>query len=231
MVIAVDFDGTLFKTEYPKIVEPIINVINFCKNRKDCGDKLILWTCRTGKELEDAISECKKFGLIFDEVNNNLTERVKLFDGNDSRKVGADLYIDDKSVKPLEVRMVNGGLGKLYKMCPVEPTVKNIFRVTYSVNDPNDFYDCIKFSHDLTVDDFENSIPFFKALLNNELEKGYLNFLVKANRDNLATKEVIDNFDMWITGEFMIYNPHMSGDYIDIKYYDEHGVEFSVELL
>lgn len=231
MVIAVDFDGTLFKTEYPKIVEPIINVINFCKERKNFGDKVILWTCRAGKELKEALDECKKFGLIFDEVNNNLIERVELFGGNDSRKVGADLYIDDKSIKPSDVVNISGKLNKQYRTIPIEPTVKNIFRVTYSINDPNDFYNCIKFSHDLNVGDFESSIPFFKALLNKELENGYISFLIRANKDNLAPKEVIDNFDMWITREFMICNPHMSDEAIDIKYFDENGVEFNVELI
>ena len=34
MIIAVDFDGTLAFTEYPKIHSPIMRVINYCKNRK-----------------------------------------------------------------------------------------------------------------------------------------------------------------------------------------------------
>lgn len=96
-VIAVDFDGTIARTEYPKIIKPIESTINFLKTAKELGAKIILWTCREGKVLDDAVEWCKLHSVPIDYVNENVPERTKYFN-NDSRKVGADLYIDDKSV-------------------------------------------------------------------------------------------------------------------------------------
>ena len=93
MIIAVDFDGTLAVTDYPKIIEPISEVIYFCRRKQAEGDTLILWTCRHGKELDEAVEWCYEQGLIFDYVNENPPDRVAIY--GDSRKVYADLYIDD----------------------------------------------------------------------------------------------------------------------------------------
>jgi len=96
-IYAIDFDGTLCINEYPNIGQPIYKTIIFCKERKAEGHKLILWTCRSGKYLDEAVAWCKVQGLIFDAVNENLPEMIELFD-NDCRKVFADYYIDDKNL-------------------------------------------------------------------------------------------------------------------------------------
>lgn len=96
-VIAIDFDGTMFETEYPKILRPILPVIEMAKTRKAAGDKLILWTCREGAELDAAIEACREQGLEFDAVNDNLPE-AKAEWGNNPRKVAADYYIDNKNL-------------------------------------------------------------------------------------------------------------------------------------
>lgn len=95
--IAVDFDGTLFTDEYPKIGKPKWRVINWCKERKRKGDVLILWTCREGESLREAVEMCREVGLVFDYVNQNDAYLKKQF-GNDCRKVGADVYLDDKAM-------------------------------------------------------------------------------------------------------------------------------------
>ena len=95
-VIAVDFDGTLFETKYPTILSPRLPVIEQAKKRRAEGDKLILWTCREGRELETAVTACRSFGLEFDAVNDNLPELKALW-GNNPRKVAADEYWDDKN--------------------------------------------------------------------------------------------------------------------------------------
>ena len=97
MIYAIDFDGTLCINEYPNIGQPIYKTIIFCKERKAEGHKLILWTCRSGKYLDEAVAWCKEQGLTFDAVNENLPEMIELFD-NDCRKVFADYYIDDKNL-------------------------------------------------------------------------------------------------------------------------------------
>ena len=97
--IAIDFDGTLCKNMYPEIGEPNLKLIESLKNYKKYGHTLILWTCRDGKLLENALNFCKHYGLEFDYVNENAQLRIETF-GNNTRKVGADLYIDDKAILP-----------------------------------------------------------------------------------------------------------------------------------
>lgn len=99
MEIEEDFDGTLCRECYPEVGVPNMKLINFLINRRVLGDKLILWTCREDKLLEDAIKWCRQLGLEFDAVNDNLPETIALW-GNNSRKITADLYIDDRSEKP-----------------------------------------------------------------------------------------------------------------------------------
>lgn len=99
MIIAVDFDGTLCEECYPEVGVPNMKLIDVLIHRRILGDKLILWTCREGKPLEDAVAWCQKLGLEFDAVNENLPETIAVW-GNNSRKITADLYIDDKSEKP-----------------------------------------------------------------------------------------------------------------------------------
>ena len=67
------------------------------RERKAAGDKLILWTCREGPELDAAIEICRYYGLEFDAVNDNIQE-LKDYWKNNPRKVAADYYIDDKNL-------------------------------------------------------------------------------------------------------------------------------------
>lgn len=103
-VIAVDFDNTLFLTEYPDIVCPNTPVIEIAKRRRDEGDKLILWTCREGDVLEDAIKACRDYGLEFDAVNDNIPELKEKW-GNNTRKVAADEYWDDHNTDLSEIKV------------------------------------------------------------------------------------------------------------------------------
>ena len=66
------------------------------------GDRLILWTCRSGEQLEEALFFCMARGLVFDAVNENLPETIEQC-GGDSRKIFADLYIDDRCAGPWEI--------------------------------------------------------------------------------------------------------------------------------
>lgn len=95
-IIAVDFDGCLCGNAWPEIGEPNKALIGSLRDSAARGDKLILWTCREGEQLARAVEWCKAQGLEFDAVNANLPEMNALY-GNDSRKIGADLYLDDKA--------------------------------------------------------------------------------------------------------------------------------------
>ena len=104
-VIAVDFDGTLCENHWPGIGLPHLDMIDWMKRLRKEGHKVVLWTCREGMQLIDAIVWCADHGLFFDAVNDNIEEYKKLFKGN-SRKIMADWYIDDKSVYPSSVSFV-----------------------------------------------------------------------------------------------------------------------------
>jgi len=96
VIIAVDFDGTIVKHKYPAIGKEIPYAIETLKLLQEKGHKLILWTYRYGKELEKAVNFCKKRGLIFHAINNNFEEEE--FDNTYSRKIYADIYIDDRNL-------------------------------------------------------------------------------------------------------------------------------------
>jgi hydroxymethylpyrimidine pyrophosphatase-like HAD family hydrolase len=94
--IAVDFDGTIVDHEYPKIGKEKLFAFQTLKQLEKRGARLILWTFRTGKELEEAVEYCRKKGIEFYAVNCNYPGEI--FDENISRKIDADIYIDDKNV-------------------------------------------------------------------------------------------------------------------------------------
>lgn len=97
MTYAIDFDGTLCENKWPDIGMPRRELIEFVKKEKSNGAQLILWTCRCGEALTQAVKWCEKQGIIFDAINENLPEQIAKF-GDDSRKICADLYIDDKAI-------------------------------------------------------------------------------------------------------------------------------------
>lgn len=106
MTIAVDFDGVLCKDEWPKIGDENQTIITRLIRMRERGDKVILWTCRTGDKLGEAVEWCRKRGLVFDAVNANLPEHIAEY-GNDCRKVFADFYWDDKAVV---IKTVSNGM-------------------------------------------------------------------------------------------------------------------------
>jgi len=94
---AVDFEGTITtKRRYPNIGEPNVSVIELLKMARLRGVRVVLWTCREGEHLTKALEWCKGYGLEFDAVNENIPEAIEYL-GRDTRKVLADIYIDDKS--------------------------------------------------------------------------------------------------------------------------------------
>lgn len=97
MIYAVDFDGTLCESAYPGIGKPRQDIIDSLIEWQKNGDKLILWTCREDELLDAAVKWCREHGLVFDAINDNLPEETEKW-GHNPRKLGADVYIDDKSI-------------------------------------------------------------------------------------------------------------------------------------
>lgn len=96
MVIAVDFDGTIVKHRYPAIGEERPFAIQTLKMLRDEGHRLILWTVREREELAEAVEWCRARGLEFYAINSDFPEETK-DNANYSRKLKADLFIDDRS--------------------------------------------------------------------------------------------------------------------------------------
>jgi hypothetical protein len=94
--IAVDFDGTIVDHEYPLIGKEKLFAFQTLKELEKLGARLILWTFRSGKELDEAVEFCNKNGIDFYAVNKNYPEEI--FDETVSRKIDADIYIDDKNI-------------------------------------------------------------------------------------------------------------------------------------
>lgn len=96
-ILAVDFDGTIVRDEFPEIGFPHYEIIDLLKRLHNKGVKIILWTCRTGSRLTEAVEFCDRVGLHLDAVNTNIPEVIAMYH-EDTRKVFADVYLDDKAV-------------------------------------------------------------------------------------------------------------------------------------
>ena len=114
MIIAVDFDGTIVEHRYPAIGKELPFAFETIKALQMKQHQIILWTYRAGKELDEAVEFCIKRGVEFYAVNKSYPE--ELYDETISRKINADLFIDDRNI---------GGLPKwreIYNtICPAEP--------------------------------------------------------------------------------------------------------------
>lgn len=97
MIIAIDFDGTIVRSEYPVIIEEMPHAGEIMRSLKKRGHYIILWTCRTGDSLLEAINWLLLNNIIIDRINDHNPDNASLYD-NSGKKIYADLYIDDKQV-------------------------------------------------------------------------------------------------------------------------------------
>lgn len=111
LILCVDFDGTIVQDAFPNIGEPrqgrfhrtFIEDLIYLQKK---GHKIILWTCREGEHLEQAVAFCKERGLVFDAINDDLdevkqkyTDKLEIWrESGRARKVFANYYIDDRAV-------------------------------------------------------------------------------------------------------------------------------------
>ena len=120
MIIAVDFDGTIVEHRYPNIGRERPFATETLKKLNEDGHKLILWTVREGRLLEEAVAFCRERGVEFYAVNRDYPEEEKHRNEHYSRKLKADVWIDDRNV---------GGLpdwGTIYEMITYKRTYEDI---------------------------------------------------------------------------------------------------------
>src|SRR5690554_2407051 len=95
-IIAVDFDGTIVEHKYPAIGKEMLFAFSTLRALQTKGHRMILWTYRKGDKLQEAVDFCKENGFEFYAVNENYPGVIK--EGDFSRKLAADICIDDRNV-------------------------------------------------------------------------------------------------------------------------------------
>lgn len=95
-VIAVDFDGTIVEDKYPDIGKPMIFAFDTLKKLQREGHRLVLWTYRNGRKLDEAVKFCADNGVEFYAVNCSYEGEV-FNEKEASRKIHADIFIDDRN--------------------------------------------------------------------------------------------------------------------------------------
>lgn len=98
MTIAVDFDGTIVEDRYPEIGKERPFATETLRMLIEKRHKLILWSVREGKTLEDAVNWCREHGVEFYAINKDYPEERIDNNNHFSRKIKADLFIDDRNI-------------------------------------------------------------------------------------------------------------------------------------
>lgn len=130
MTIAVDFDGTIVEHRYPKIGKEIPFATQTLRMLIADRHKLILWSVREGKLLEEAVEWCRERGIEFYAVNKDFPEEDLEKNQHFSRKLKADIWIDDRNI---------GGLpdwGTIYQMITERKTYEQILTERMSLDEP-----------------------------------------------------------------------------------------------
>ena len=116
MVITVDFDGTIVEHMHPKIGNEIPFATDTLKELIKDGHQLILWSVREDGLLQEAVDWCHRRGVDFWAVNKDYPEEERSKNNHFSRKLKADMFIDDRNI---------GGLpdwGTIYQMIKYNET-------------------------------------------------------------------------------------------------------------
>ena len=119
MTIAVDFDGTIVEHRYPEIGREIPFAVDTLKMLARNGHRLILWSVREDRLLDEAVAWCRERGLEFYAVNKDYPEEERGHD-NYSRKLKVELFIDDRNI---------GGLpdwGLIYRMITERKSYRDV---------------------------------------------------------------------------------------------------------
>ncbi len=122
MIIAVDFDGTIVEDRYPAIGREQMFATETLRMLIRDKHQLILWTVREGRQLQEALDWCSERGVSFWAVNKDYPEENVESNSHFSRKIKADLFIDDRGI---------GGLpdwGEIYQIISEGTTYEQLIR-------------------------------------------------------------------------------------------------------
>lgn len=130
MTIAVDFDGTIVEHRYPEIGEEIPFATDTLKMLIKDHHRLILWSVREGRLLDEAVEWCRQRGVEFYAVNREYPEERLDNNQHFSRKLKVDLWIDDRNI---------GGLpdwGTIYQMITERKTYEQVLTERLAHTEP-----------------------------------------------------------------------------------------------
>ena len=130
MTIAVDFDGTIVEHRYPEIGKELPFATQTLRMLIEDRHKLILWSVREGKLLDEAVEWCRKRGVEFYAVNKDFPEEDLNKNQSFSRKLKADVWIDDRNI---------GGLpdwGTIYQMITERKTYEQVLNERMALIEP-----------------------------------------------------------------------------------------------
>ena len=125
MHIVIDFDGVIVSDKYPKIGELKRHSKQVINKWYDEGHIIIINTCRTNKYAQDVKDFLQTVGIKYNFLNENDPSLIEKYD-TDCRKIGGDIYIDDKNLgckivywKSIEKQVDNFLNHKPYIICIV----------------------------------------------------------------------------------------------------------------
>lgn len=99
VILAVDFDGTICEVDYPGIGREREGAKEYINKLYDEGYMIVINTCRTNAgevKAQDMAEEFLKLrGIKYHKINENMDHLIEVY-GCDTRKISADVYIDDK---------------------------------------------------------------------------------------------------------------------------------------
>ena len=94
MIICIDFDGTMADHQYPLIGEAVPYAVEWCKIFMGYGHDIILWTMRSGDELDQAAGWMIEHDIELYGINQNPTQHS----WTNSPKAYGHMYIDDAAI-------------------------------------------------------------------------------------------------------------------------------------
>jgi len=100
-ILAIDFDGTIVDDQFPAIGNMVPGAKETINELYAMGYEIIIWTSRTHIRLLEAIEWLAKNGIKYHRVNESSPVNLRMYGNKDSRKIFADMYIDDRGVNPL----------------------------------------------------------------------------------------------------------------------------------
>ena len=91
LTLCIDFDGTMVEHEFPYLGKPIDDSVYWMQRYVVAGAKIVLWTMRSGRELQHAVDYCAQAGIELYGVNRNPSQD----EWTSSPKAYGNIYIAD----------------------------------------------------------------------------------------------------------------------------------------